>query len=156
MTMMITLLVAVLCLLQNVDVVRQPDPPTAADISSCSVSLMPWSAFPCAFDADKYTGLPGQASSLCYNDSSKAAVELGPAIFATNLTTDGYINLFYGVLPQQLCDGIEVPHVEALLITIDFRLASGRQFDRTYSFQIGHAVVRMSVMLCLMIGWHWV
>jgi hypothetical protein len=36
---------------------------------------------------------------------------------------------------------VDVPQVEALLLTIEFRLASGRQFDRTYSFQIGHAVV---------------
>jgi hypothetical protein len=126
---------------QNVDVVRQPDPPTGDDISSCSVSLMPWSAFPCAFDAAKYSGVPDQPSDLCYTDRNTLSQEPRAASLATNLTTDGYNNLFYGVLPQQLCDGVEVPHIEALLLTIEFRLASGRQFDRTYSFQIGHAVV---------------
>jgi hypothetical protein len=102
---------------------------------------MPWSAFPCAFDATKYSGVPDQPSDLCYTDSNTLSQELGAASLATNLTTDGYNNLFYGVLPQQLCDGVDVPQVEALLLTIEFRLASGRQFDRTYSFQIGHAVV---------------
>jgi hypothetical protein len=102
---------------------------------------MPWSAFPCAFDASKYSGVPDQPSDLCYTDSSTLSQQLGATSLATNLTTDGYNNLFYGVLPQQLCDGVEVPQVEALLLTIEFRLASGRQFDRTYSFQIGHVVV---------------
>jgi hypothetical protein len=102
---------------------------------------MPWSAFPCAFDADKYTGVAGQPSDLCYTNGNMVDAELGGASLATNLTTDGYNNLFYGVLPQQLCEGVGMPHVEALLLTVDFRLASGRQFDRTYSFQIGHAVV---------------
>ncbi|WIA17670.1 hypothetical protein OEZ85_014473 [Tetradesmus obliquus] len=125
---------------KNVDVVRQPDPPTALDISSCTVNLMPWSAFPCAFDADQYAGLPGQASDLCYTNNSEVDAALGPSALARNLTTDGYNNLFYGVLPQQLCHGIEVPQVESLLLNVDFRLATGRQFDRTYSFQIGHAV----------------
>lgn len=123
---------------------RQPDPPTALDISSCTVNLMPWSAFPCAFDADQYAGLPGQASDLCYTNNSEVDAALGPSALARNLTTDGYINLFYGVLPQQLCHGIEVPQVESLLLNVDFRLATGRQFDRTYSFQIGHAVVSMN------------
>jgi hypothetical protein len=134
---------------QNVDVVRQPDPPRGDGISSCSVTLMPWSAFPCAFDAAKYSGVPGQPSDLCYTDNSALTGELGATNLATNLTTDGYNNLFYGVLPQQLCDGVEVPHVEALLLTVDFRLASGRQFDRTYSFQIGQAVVSNLQCCCL-------
>lgn len=132
--------------MQNVDVVHQPQPPDDATLSSCSIILMPWSPFPCTYDS-KYSGIPGQKTQYCYTDSSKAGWEMGPNELSTNLTTDGYTNLFFGVLPQQLCSGVQNPDVVQLLLTTEFRIATGRQFDRTYTFQIGHAVVSGSMAL---------
>lgn len=132
---------------------------------------MHWSPFPCSYDPEQYVGIPGQPTDVCYSDSAAA-----PPL-ARSLTTDGYNNLFHGVLPsswEQLCndgdtDGGAVgdadsssgsgwaapgpsPQVEQLLLTVRFRIARGRQFDRTYSFQLGSAVVSISVLLWECVG----
>lgn len=44
---------------QSIDATYQPQPPAAAG-SSCNVTLMPWSPFPCRYDATKVYGVPGQ------------------------------------------------------------------------------------------------
>lgn len=116
-----------------------PQHPDGPDISSCSVTLMPWSPFPCAFNTTAYYGIPGQRSSYCYTDPSHASKDFGPTDLVKNLTTD--YPQFNGFMPQRLCQGIEMPEVVKLLLTADFRVAHGRQFDRAYSFLIGQATV---------------
>jgi len=123
----------------NIDVVRPTPAPDAHGIGACNVTLMPWSPFPCSYNADAYTGVAGQRSNHCYGGGEGGAL-------TANLSTNGYTNLFYGVLPartDRLCgEGwTDKTRLVRMLLTIDFRLAAGRQFDRTYSFQIGNAVV---------------
>jgi hypothetical protein len=151
--------------IQNIDVSRPVARPEGPGACSCQLTLMPWSPFPCSFDAAAYYGLPGHnVSSLCYSDPSKGELrsaaagvrQPGPAergapgssafALARSLTTDGYLNLFHGSMPSDLaaaCGDAAAGggRPERLLLRFDFRLAAGRQFDRTYSFQIGHAVV---------------
>ncbi|KAF8056397.1 Peptide-N4-(N-acetyl-beta-glucosaminyl)asparagine amidase A [Scenedesmus sp. PABB004] len=103
----------------NIDVVQPVLPPAG---ESCSDVLMPWAPFPCTFDANRSTGVPGQPTDLC----------------GAGFSTDGYTNLFRGFMPDRLCSGGAA--VDKLLLTVDFRVANGRQFDRTYSYQFGSAV----------------
>lgn len=136
-------------LLQNVDVVNVPLSPRGSDVANCSYELMPWSPFPCTYDANSSYGIPGQPTNLCYIDPAPEASQPPEASQnpAKNLTTDGYSNVYFGVLPKSLCS--EGSKVAKILLQLDFRLAAGRQFDRTYSFQIGRAVVSKSkAMLC--------
>jgi hypothetical protein len=127
-------------------------------MSSCSITLMPWSPFPCTYNTAAYTGVEGQnKTSGCYSQHSKPQQQ-GYEL-ARDLVTDGYTNLFHGWLPDAPCDVssssgssnssrksmAEGPgygrHFIKVLLTLDFRVAAGRQFDRTYWFQIGRAVV---------------
>ncbi len=98
---------------------------------------MPWSPFPCSFSAASFTGVPGQRSNFCYSSGEAGAL-------TANLSTNGYNNLFYGSLPDanEIC-GIrgDRARLVKMLLTVEFRLAAGRQFDRTYSFQVGDVVV---------------
>ena len=154
-------LLLLLLLLQNVDVAEVPPQiPTGAGVSSCSVTLMPWSPFPCTYNTAAYTGVEGQnKTSWCYSQSGKPQQQ-GYEL-ARDLVTDGYTNLFHGWLPDAPCDvsGSDGTgssssrrrsmdggpgygrHFTKVLLTMNFRVAAGRQFDRTYWFQIGRAVV---------------
>lgn len=131
--------ILILLPLQNVDVTRVPQPPTGLDISSCSHELMPWSPFPCTYNTRVSRGIPGQPTNLCYKSLKPSNANL-----AVNLTTDGYQNLYFGSMPDQLCS--QSNKAVKMLLTLDFRLAAGRQFDRIYSFQIGRAVVSVVFM----------
>jgi hypothetical protein len=123
---------------QNLDVSPQPARPAGKGVRSCNVTLMNWSPFPCRFDANASTGLPGQKSNFCYTSGEGTK-------WAAKLATDGYSNVFEGYMPVDAaapCEGwAGSSRVERMLLHVDFRLAPGRQFDRTYSFQIGDAVV---------------
>jgi hypothetical protein len=81
--------------------------------------------------------------SYCYKDPSTADPALGSTDLAKKLKyklggADGY---FLGVLPSTLCPGAGSPEVLKILVTIDFRLASGIQYDRSYAFKIGDVMV---------------
>lgn len=164
-------------LLQNVDVALTPvQAPTGDDVASCSVTLMPWSPFPCTYNTGTYKGVEGQnQTNYCYSKHTKP--DLPGFEFATDLTTDGYSNLFHGVLPDVPCargfsssgSSASSPlkqqpsnhvgaaatgqqpgyglHFSKVLLTVNFRVAAGRQFDRTFSFQIGRAVVSEQSLL---------
>lgn len=101
----------------------QPIPP-----SECDMPLMHWSPFPCAFDAKQFNGTPGQSSDLC----SKALVN----------------GQFRAVLPSPLCGPSPTGRMLAwrrqlsrVVLSLRFKVAGGRQFDRTYTMFIGDAVV---------------
>lgn len=134
---------------QSIDATYQPQPPAAAG-SSCNVTLMPWSPFPCRYDATKVYGVPGQKKiDYCYENPSAADPSLGSAGLAQKLKfklggADGY---FLGLLPSSLCPGLtagqtagQTVDVVKLLVNIDFRVASGIQYDRGYMFKIGEAM----------------
>lgn len=127
---------------QSVDAVYQPPPPTDA-ASSCSVTLMPWSSFPCKYDTEKSYGVPGQAKKdYCYDNPSSADPALGNADLATKLKfkLGGMDGHFIGKMPSSLCPGVDNPAVVKLLVKVDFRVASGNQYDRSYVLKIGDAV----------------
>lgn len=164
------------CLLQNVDLALAPiRTPSGDGVASCSVTLMPWSPFPCTYSTEAFKGVEGQnKTSWCYSKHSKSAAAAYDN--ARDLTTDGYTNLFHGALPDTPCgDGSTgssrtaasgrqqqagsgsnsrpaTPAPAAarpgyshkftrVLLTVNFRVAAGRQFDRTFAFQIGRVVV---------------
>lgn len=127
-----------------------------------------------------YKGVEGQnKTNWCYSQRSKpAGAEYANA---RDLVTDGYNNYFYGTLPDTPCGGgshvQRSPsqqgsgagsrgatgsgptqlagygrHFSKILLTVNFRVAAGRQFDRTYWFQIGRAVVSalaLGVLVCV-------
>lgn len=157
---------------QNVDAAEKPlQPPVGAGVRRCRVTLMPWSAFPCTFDARAYSG---NATNLCYASAAERPSSEPEFALAQSLTTDGYTNVFAGAMPEQL--ECTLPAAVAampaggagarrgagrqqqagraragtpaygrrfrqVLLTLDFRVAAGRQFDRAYVLQIGQAVV---------------
>ncbi|KAI8474167.1 MAG: hypothetical protein J3K34DRAFT_456983 [Monoraphidium minutum] len=136
---------------ESVDVAAPPRRPHGAGLDACNVTLVPWSPFPCRFDAARAEGVPSQPSDLCYSGA------------AANLTTDGYYNYYTARLPAgaytaaALCPrgwaggaagggkggGGGGARVRRLMLTVEFRLAAGRQFDRMYSLQIGAAVAAL-------------
>ena len=97
--------------------------------SECDVPLMRWSPFPCAFDAKQFNGTPGQPSDLC-------SAEL----------VNGQ---FRAALPSPLCrpppTGEEKRarrwQLSRVVLSLRFKVADGRQFDRTYTVFIDDAVV---------------
>lgn len=94
--------------------------------------------------------LTPQRCSYCYENPSAADPSLGSAGLAQKLKfklggADGY---FLGLLPSSLCPGLtagqtagQAVDVVKLLVNIDFRVASGIQYDRGYMFKIGEAMV---------------
>lgn len=133
--------------------------PTGHNIASCSATLMPWSPFPCTYSTEVLQGVEGQNKTNWCFDQHTVPQEPGFE-YARDLVTDGYSNLYHGWLPDTPCghsgtssagsssssSGAErAPgygkHFAKVLLTLNFRVAAGRQFDRTYWFQIGRAVV---------------
>jgi hypothetical protein len=112
--------------------------PAGKGVRSCNVTLMNWSPFPCRFDTNASTGVAGQQSNFCYSSGEGTQ-------WAARLTTDGYTNTFSGYVPVDASEPCGAAgagsRVERLLLHVDFRLAPGRQYDRTYFFQIGDVVV---------------
>jgi hypothetical protein len=142
---------------QNVDVAEVPARPSTGDnIASCSVTLMPWSPFPCTYNTAAFSGVEGQNKTNWCFDQHTIPQEPG-FDYARDLVTDGYSNLYHGWMPDTPCghssssgssSGSEAgrapgygKHFAKVLLTLTFRVAAGRQFDRTYWFQIGRAVV---------------
>jgi hypothetical protein len=145
-----------------VDVVQPIQQSKGKNLGSCNITLMPWSPFPCRYAPSKAEGVPHQQADYCFNSGSPSGHAKGgdAESLAVNLTTDGYNNLFFGRLPRNLYDlcpgGWDAGEqkVRQLLLTVEFRLASGRQFDRMYSLQIGHAVVSVLASKHWMSGAH--
>jgi hypothetical protein len=83
--------------------------------------------------------------SYCYDNPSSADPALGNADLATKLKfkLGGMDGHFIGKLPASLCPGVDSPEVVKLLVKVDFRVASGNQYDRSYVLKIGDAVVSM-------------
>jgi hypothetical protein len=116
---------------------------------------MPWSPFPCTYSTEAFKGVEGQnKTNWCFDQHT---VPQQPGFeYARDLVTDGYSNLYHGLMPDKPCghssssssSGSGAGHAPGygkhfvkVLLTLTFRVAAGRQFDRTYWFQIGRAVV---------------
>lgn len=138
------------------DVVPPVIAPSGKGVEACTTELMPWSAFPCSYDPTTSYGIPGQPVSYCYNVTNGTGPRPAPVpepgfdeSLATSLTTDGYNNIYIGRLPERaLCGPVNRAgsSIIALHLVIEFRIASGRQFDRTYTMQLGDAVAAFGTL----------
>jgi hypothetical protein len=150
--------------MQNVDVAEVPIQTPAGDtVSSCNVTLMPWSPFPCTYNTETYKGVEGQnKTNWCYSKQTRP--QEPEYEYAQDLQTDGYSNIYHGSMPDTPCGSTSSSsssssgssnggrqaaaaspgygrHFAKVTLTVSFRVAAGRQFDRTYWFQVGKAVV---------------
>jgi hypothetical protein len=73
----------------------------------------------------------------CYDKTTNTGTldpALGDYTLATRLTYNRTIDFFdgryEGKLPAQLCDGVAQPDIAKLLLTANFRIAGGIQYDR--------------------------
>ena len=92
----------------------------------CTVRLMRWSPFPCSFNASQLIGIPGVPSNLCTNELSNGQF-LG-----------AMPSLDRACFPSNDKNGRQILSVK---LSLRFKVAQGRQFDRTYSMYIKNSVV---------------
>ena len=108
----------------------RPSGPGAQDLG-CKVSLMPWSPFPCTYDTTKYNGTSGQRINYC--DQSH--------LFVTGRYHADLPHVTAACSPsfnRKLRGGARLHKV---VLALNFKVAEGRQFDRTYNVFINDAVV---------------
>ena len=106
-------------------------------IKHCTVPLMPWSPFPCKFDPSVYNATPGQPTDLCTKE----------------LTNNGFLgtmpNLDRACFPDGSKGGRQLLGAK---LGLKFKVAMGRQYDRSYSMFISDAVV--SSQYCVRLDQH--
>jgi len=109
----------------------------AINIKHCTVPLMPWSPFPCKFDPSVYNATPGQPTDLCTKE----------------LTNNGFLgtmpNLDRACFPDGIKGGRKLLGAK---IGLKFKVAMGRQYDRSYRMFISDAVV--SSQYCVRLDQH--
>lgn len=98
----------------------------AVSVRKCTVQLLPWSPFPCKFDPAMFNATPGQPTDLCTKELS---------------TED-----FLGTMPNidQICLKMGRQLLGAKF-SLKFKVAQGRQYDRSYSMHIKNAIVSPTV-----------
>ncbi|GAX85290.1 hypothetical protein CEUSTIGMA_g12707.t1 [Chlamydomonas eustigma] len=117
---------------QSVDVTRPVLPfKNTMQLPTCTIELMPWSPFPCTYDTSRYNGTPGQLADLC-TEQLKAGGQFQSVI--PRFPRSCYPNRFQGNKVSKLV-------IKQASIMVQFKVADGHQFDRTYSTYINDSVI---------------
>lgn len=98
----------------------------AVSVRKCTAQLLPWSPFPCKFDPSVFNATPGQPTDLCTKELSNED--------------------FLGTMPNldKTCFPANNKMGRQLLgakLSLNFKVAQGRQYDRSYSMYINNAIV---------------